>query len=104
MGHVSYWSQTELNFNLGVVLWFLGAHDEEGCGALGVTYVVDLLLTRSFQDIVNHSWKIVDSYFVPAEVPESCISWSELRVFFRIGVSSGITHPNVISIISQNIT
>lgn len=57
-GHESLYIGTQTR--LCVCVWVYVTY----CGSLRVSDVVDLLLTRHFQDMVNNSWKILQSHLI----------------------------------------
>lgn len=81
----------------------LGAQDpEDGC-SLGVTDVVDLLVSRLAQDVVDIGRKVVLAHLVKGEVPELLIVAIQTGVVLGVPIAPRVAHPHVVAQIGEHV-
>lgn len=84
-------------FDFFVVLGLLREHDEENARALGMADVVELLLAGRVEDVVYRRGHVVDAHLVPRKLPELRVTGRKVHVCLGVGVSPGVTQPDVVT-------
>lgn len=80
-----------------------GAHDEEGGCALRVADVVQRLLLRLIEDIIDHLGDVDGAHFVPGEAPELPLERLHSDVLSAVGVSPAVAHPHVVACVGEDV-
>jgi len=97
IAHVDWRGQHVSRLDFGIIFRPIGAHDEEGSAALGVTHIVQGLLSREIQDIVNRGRQIDGANLVPAELPEVRMLHIQPGVVPRVDIAAGIAQPDIVA-------
>lgn len=80
-----------------------GAHYEKRGAALGVSGVLQLLVSRDLQDVIYHCGQVVHPDLVPTKVPELGLVRVEGGVVSRVPITPRISQPNVVVVVGQQI-
>lgn len=86
-----------------VVVRMLGHHDPEYGRSLRVTHVLQPLLSRPGQNVVDHVRNVNTADFVPRKVPEHLRLVVPRAVPIGVTIPAGVTHPNVEPGIGQHV-
>lgn len=77
------------------------AHHKEGSAALRVTSVLQFLVARHLEHIIDHCGQIIHADLVPTEVPELGGIRIECGMVSRVAIAPCITQPDIVVMIGQ---